>query len=105
MVMDKVLREDQSGARPEQLEFAHEMRGWLGELAVRAKQPLPPLDDRCQAYLHVLLRTFWISRQWTSTGSVVDGLGAHLFHVTACRILAAADVDGPVTAAAFSARA
>ena len=104
MVMDKVLAEGAGSATPEQQAFAEQMRAWLGDLQSRATQPLPQLDARCEAYLHIQLRTLWIARQWTASGSVIDGLGAHLFHITCCRILAGADVDGPITAAAFADR-
>ncbi len=99
MVMDKVLSTNQDGSA-EQIAFAQMLSGWIDIARDRAEAgPPPPLDDRGREYLSILLRSFWMARQWQSAGSVSAGLGRWLFHSTVCRYLAD---EQPVTPAAWS---
>ncbi|MBW2253048.1 MAG: YkgJ family cysteine cluster protein [Deltaproteobacteria bacterium] len=59
--------------------------------------PLPPLDPHAVDYLHLILRSDLMSKQFQVVGGVPCGLGLHLLSATLARLGTNATHGGPLT--------
>jgi hypothetical protein len=83
--------------------YGHDLAREVAEAAARALDrlpaPLPPLDSDAIDYLHLVLRSELLSKQFQVVGGVPFGLGLHLLSTTLSRLGANPTHDGPLTPA------
>ncbi len=88
-VMKAVLA--QPGGPPERVAFARDAAERLGRARASVSVPVRDTTAELDAYVHLLLRSHLVAKQWAAWGSVADGVGHFLLGV----VVAIAQAPGP----------
>ena len=96
-VMVNVVDDATPKAAADRVAFAVHIRDWMTQ-ALPNLGATTPFTPEALDWLHLLLRSNLLARQWGGMGGVADGLGLTLLQVMLVRALGRPDADGRIDA-------